>query len=163
MLNGAIEPDPVYSVFALLAAGMVLAQIGVLSVRRWSGRIAPDYSAWGPRQIRGDLRPRLMFVLLLAAAWMGVAIAYIRRALQYGIAPPVVSRLGPMPSPPWLTFVLQGGRSFLVTWALMATALWLDRFISRHSSEPRSDRRRSRLTFLMGLWACTAMAAGTLK
>ena len=68
MLSGAIEPDPVYSVFALPAAGMVLAQIGVLSVRRWSGRITPDYSGWGPRHIPGDLRLRLMFVLLLAAA-----------------------------------------------------------------------------------------------
>jgi hypothetical protein len=45
MLNGAMEPDAV-SVFALLAAGMVLAQIGVLSVRRCSGQVAPNYSGW---------------------------------------------------------------------------------------------------------------------
>jgi hypothetical protein len=162
MLNGAMEPDAV-SVFALLAAGMVLAQIGVLSVRRWSGQVAPNYSGWEPRQIRGDLRVRLMLGLLLAGAWMGVAIASIRQALQYGITPLVASRLGPMPLPSWFAFVLQGSRSFLVTWALMATALWLDRFISRHWSEPRSDRRRSGLTFLMGLWACTALAASMLK
>ena len=46
---------------------------------------------------------------------MGVAIAYIRQALQYGIARPVASGLGPMPSPPWLAFVLQGSRSFRLT------------------------------------------------
>jgi hypothetical protein len=86
-----------------------------------------------PRLIRGDLRFR---------------------------PPLVASRLGPMPRPPWFAFVLQGSRSFLVTWALMATALWLDRYIARHWSEPRSDRRRS---FLMGLWACTALAASMLK
>jgi hypothetical protein len=163
MLNGAIEPDPVYSIFAALSACMVLAQIGVLSARRWSGRVVPDYSGWEPLHIRGDLRLRLMLGLLLAAAWIAVAIAYLRQALQYSTTTLVSSRLGPMPLPPWLAFVLQGSRPFLMTWALIATALWLDRFISRHWSEPQSVGRGWSPTFLIGLFACTAMAASMLK
>jgi hypothetical protein len=163
MLNGAIGPDPVYSIFAALAACMVLAQIGLLSARRWSGRIVPDYSGWEPLQVRGDLRLRVVLGLLLAAAWIGVAIAYVRQALQYGTTTLAASRLGPMQLPPWLAFVLQGSRAFLITWALIATALWLDRFISRHWSEPQSAERRWSPTFLIGLFACTALAASVLK
>jgi hypothetical protein len=163
MLNGAIEPDPVYSIFAALAVCMVLVQIGTLSVRRWSGRVVPDYSGWEPLQIRGDLRIRLVLGLLLVTAWIGVAIAYLRQALQLGTTTLVAARVGPMQLPPWLAFVLQGSRPFLMTWALIATALWLDRFISRHWSEPQAAERRLSPTFLIGLFACTALAASVLK
>jgi hypothetical protein len=163
MLNGAIEPDPVYSIFAALAACMVLAQIALLSARRWSGRLVPDYSGWEPLQIRGDLRLRLVLGLLVAAAWIGVAIAYLRQALQYATTMLVASRLGPMKLPPWLAFALQGSRPFLMIWALIATALWLDRFISTHWSEPQSAQRRLSPTFLIGLFACTALVASVLK
>jgi hypothetical protein len=126
------------AVWDLLFAALVVGLVGVICVRRWAGVTIPDRSGWQPQQVLSDQRFRLALGLVLATAWAGVAIAFIRHALQHEGMSPLVTRLGPLPLPPWLAFVLQDGHRLGLTYALWATGLWLDRSISKRWSQPRS-------------------------
>jgi hypothetical protein len=119
----------------LLFVATVLGQIGMLSVRRWAGEVVPDYSGWKAQHILRDQRFRFALALLLLAAWTSVAIALIRNALKSGVIPLLATHLGPLPIPQWLALVLQVGHWNGLTFALWATAVWLDRSISRKWSQ----------------------------
>jgi hypothetical protein len=119
----------------LLFVATVLGQIGVLSVRRWAGEGVPDYSGWKAQHILHDQRFRFALALMLLAAWTSVAIALIRNALKSAVIPLLATHLGPLPIPQWLALVLQVGHWNGLTFVLWATAVWLDRSISRKWSQ----------------------------
>jgi hypothetical protein len=119
------------AIIYLIFCGCVLGQIAVLSRRRWNGQVEPDYSTWKAREILADRRYRLALGILLAAAWTSVALALIRDALKPGTSPILAAHLGPLPIPEWFAFIVQEGYVNGLMFALWATALWLDRSVSK--------------------------------
>jgi len=128
-----------HDLWVLPLAVFVLGLVGVMCVRRWLGITVPDRGGWEPQQILSDQRFRVVLGLALTTAWAGVAIALIRHALRPGVVPLLATHVGPLPLPPWLALVLQDGERLGLTFALWATALWLDLSISKRWSRPRHD------------------------
>jgi hypothetical protein len=132
-----------FAVIELLFVATVLGQIGVVSARGWAGQVVPDYSGWTPQHVLSDRRLRLALALMLLAAWTSIAIALIREALRPGVIEQLATHLGPLPIPQWLALVLQVGHRNGLIFVLWATALWLDRSISKRwlrDSDPAGVR-----------------------
>jgi hypothetical protein len=129
------ELDLGFAAIALLFVATILGQVGVFSVRRWAGRVVPDYLGWNPQHALSDRRFRLALALVLVATWTGIAIALIQEALKPDVVPSLATHLGPLPIPLWVALALQMGHRNGLTFALWATALWLDRSISRRWSQ----------------------------
>lgn len=144
------ELNSVFAVLDLLFVAIILTEISLLSVRGWKGQIVPDYSGWEPQQILHDRRFRLALGFGVAAAWISIAIALIRRALEPGVMPLLASHLGPLPVTPWLALVLQHGHRLGLWFALWATGLWLERSISNRWSLPKAARRAG----VRAYWRC---------
>jgi hypothetical protein len=134
---GSTGELPGLAIWDLLFAVLVLGLIAVLCVRRWTGVVVPDRTGWQPHEIVADQRFRLGLGLLLAAAWMGVAAALVRQAMEPAVVSGLATHVGPVPLPPWLALVLQDGHQAGLTFALWSTGLWLDRSISKQWSKPR--------------------------
>jgi hypothetical protein len=132
-----------FAVIELLFVATILGQIGVVSARRWAGQVVPDYSGWKPQHALSDRRWRLALALMLLAAWTSIAIALIREALKPDVIQQLATHLGPLPISQWLALVLQVGHRIGLIFVLWATAIWLDRLISKRwlqDSEPAGLR-----------------------
>jgi hypothetical protein len=134
---GMTHELPSLALWDLGFAAIVLGLVGVMCVRRWLGMMVPDRVGWEPQQILSDQRFRVVLGFALTAAWASVTIALVRHALRPGVGPLLAMHVGPLPLPPWLALVLQDGHRLGLIYALWATALWLDRSISKHWSQPR--------------------------
>ena len=151
-----------FAIGDLLFVAVVLIQIVVLSLRRWAGVVVPDYSGWEPLQILADQRFRLGLGLVLSTAWVSIAIALLRRALQPDVARLLASHLGPLPIPQWLALMLQDGHRLGLTYALWATGLWLDRSISKYWSWPAPTPRPGAQSIFAMVLALLAIAISIL-
>jgi hypothetical protein len=157
---GMTHELPSLALWDLGFVAIVLGMVGVICVRRWLGMMVPDRVGWEPQQILSDQRFRVVLGFALTTAWASVTIALIRHALRPGVVALLATHIGPLPLPPWLALVLQDGHRLGLTYALWATALWLDRSISKHwSRPPRGPWPGGQSTFAMFL-VFMALASG---